>query len=329
MKLVKLFSASVVLLGAMVASSSVFAHATYNDGGTGASPVWANGAPSEWMAPTATLPSIGYLGIHSNNSGRVIQTGVYNYAFAASNSDVQSATSGKWTQKGPAGATTAQLGGVYSGVTPVVGDSLLGQVWNYNHQVDHAVAGYNSYLGTAASVSAGANSWANGVANGIDAANTGLSFGNIHASAGTTGNLEQNLINLGAHYLNITVGDDALQSGQGQLAFSLYQGWATGPGTQGLHLLGTVLANSIGQDIGISVALSGQSLNGQGAAGEYTIVVGDQSGFGGQYRMAIASSATALYSNVVTAVPVPGAVWLFGSALAGLVSFGRRKGFAA
>jgi hypothetical protein len=31
------------------------------------------------------------------------------------------------------------------------------------------------------------------------------------------------------------------------------------------------------------------------------------------------------YKLSITAVPVPGAVWLFGSALAGLVSFGRRK----
>ena len=134
-------------------------------------------------------------------------------------------------------------------------------------------------------------------------------------------------------YVNITVGDDSLFAGAGQLAFNLYQGWATGPGLSGLHLIGSALANAVGQDIGITVALTGLSLNGAGT-GEYTLVVGDQSTaalnptFDGHYKIALEASTTARYS-VVQAVPVPGAVWLFGSAMAGLIGFGRRKAAVA
>jgi len=51
---------------------------------------------------------------------------------------------------------------------------------------------------------------------------------------------------------------------------------------------------------------------------------------------ALNAAITALRGNygftiqtTVAAVPVPGAVWLFGSALAGLVGFGRRKSAVA
>jgi hypothetical protein len=52
--------------------------------------------------------------------------------------------------------------------------------------------------------------------------------------------------------------------------------------------------------------------------GFYTLVIGGHGGLPGQGFV---------YNTMVTtsAVPVPGAVWLFGSALAGLVGFGRRK----
>lgn len=304
MNMIKLFAASIAVFGVLLASPAVHAHATLNVG-TGAAPVWANGTPAEWLAVDSTLPSLGYIGIHSGTNKRVIQTGVYGAAYNATTN--------------PTGVTTADLGGVYGGATPSVGDSLQGQLYKYNTKPANAA----NQLPTSGSISVGANSWANGVANGVDAANTGLSFGNIHASTGT-GNLEQNLINAGVSFINVTVGDDPLSAGVGQLAFSLYQGWSSGPGMQGLNLLGTVLASSVGQDIGISIALSGLSLNGAGT-GEYTVVVGDQSNVGGQYRMAVAAGTSASYSTVVSAVPVPGAVWLFGSAVAGMIGFGRRK----
>jgi hypothetical protein len=52
--------------------------------------------------------------------------------------------------------------------------------------------------------------------------------------------------------------------------------------------------------------------------GFYTLVIGGHGGLADQGFV---------YDAMVTtsAVPVPGAVWLFGSALAGLVGFGRRK----
>ncbi len=299
----KLFAASVTILGALAASPAAFAHATYNVG-TGGAPVWANGTPSEWMSPTATVPSSGYYGIHSISNKRVIQTGVYGTAYNATTNT--------------SGVTTAQLGGAFGGATPTVGDSLLGQLYKYN-EITNSPGSSTGDL-PLASISTGANSWAGGVTD----TNPGLSWGNIHASSGA-GNPEANLMAAGVNFLNITVGDDNMFAGVGQLAFSLYQGWATGTGLSGLNLLGTVLASSPGQDIGLSILLSGQTLNGAGTQGEYTIVVGDQSGVGGEYRMALEASTTARYNTVVSAVPVPGAVWLFGSALAGFAGLRRRK----
>lgn len=306
MNVMKFSVASIAILGALAASPAVHAHASLNAGGTGANPAWSNGAIADWMPNTVTLPSIGYLGIHANNSGRVIQTGVYDAAVNVPNN------------------STGLGGAQFAGVDARHGDSLLGQVYKYNNNVNNLTD-----LPTNVDISVGANSWAGGVSD----TNTGLSWGNIHASNGT-GNPEANLIALGANFLNVTVGDDIsnatdLLLGHQKLAFSIYQGWATGPGRQGLNLLGTVLAASAGDDIGLSIALSGQTLNGAGTQGEYTIVVGDQSGVGGRYKLALAASSTALYSNVVTAVPVPGAIWLFGSAMAGLIGFGRRKSAVA
>ena len=158
-----------------------------------------------------------------------------------------------------------------------------------------------------------------------------MSWSNPHFSSGS-GNPELNLKNAGNNYINITLGDDPLFAGSNQLGFSLYQGWAKGPGLTGMNLLYTGTATSVGQDLGVSLALTGNNINGDATAGEYTIVVGDQStgsGFDGHYRIGfeVNPTATAGYS-IVSAVPVPGAVWLFGSAIAGLIGFGRRKQIA-
>jgi hypothetical protein len=323
MNVIKLSAASIAILGALVASPAVHAHATLNAGSSGANPIWTNGAIADWMPNTVTVPSIGYLGIHGISNKRVIQTGLYNYAYAAA--DVTNAN-GVITS-GTAGATAEQLGGIFGGATPTVGDSLQGQLRKYN-EVTNTPGSTTGDLPTTGSISVGQNSWAGGISD----ANSSLSWGNLHISTGT-GNPEANLMPT-VNYLNVTVGDDLLFTGTNQLAFSVYQGWATGPGMQGLNLLGTVLASSAGQDIGMSIALSGLTMNGAGTEGEYTIVVGDQSTggtFDGHYRMALEASLTARYGNVVSAsaVPVPGAVWLFGSAMAGLIGFGRRKQIAA
>ena len=50
----------------------------------------------------------------------------------------------------------------------------------------------------------------------------------------------------------------------------------------------------------------------------YTVLLGGNE-FGSVF------SPTADYKLSISAVPVPGAVWLFGSAMAGLIGFGRRN----
>ena len=103
-------------------------------------------------------------------------------------------------------------------------------------------------------------------------------------------------------------------------AFSFYKGWDQGGGlrhqayvnnvdnplgTTGLALLATVANDGDGSVTHIFNNLS---------AGNYSLFVGGDDGVaGGKYTVSM------------SAVPVPGAVWLFGSAIAGIVGFGRRK----
>lgn len=58
------------------------------------------------------------------------------------------------------------------------------------------------------------------------------------------------------------------------------------------------------------------------AGQEYTVILGGQD-FGSVF------APTADYKLSINTVPVPGAVWLFGSAMAGLMGFGRRNKIAA
>lgn len=59
------------------------------------------------------------------------------------------------------------------------------------------------------------------------------------------------------------------------------------------------------------------------SAWSFWIVYGEQNGEGS--AKAAEFNAWAVRDGDVSSVPVPGAVWLFGSAIAGLVGFGRRK----
>ena len=319
MNFIKLFSAFLAILGALAASPVVQAHATYSIGDTAGTAVWLNGVA--WAPPAnANIPTLGYIGIHglTASNKRVVETGLNNTV-----AEINTAAAN-------AGVTaTDLLGGVFAGITPVQGNTYLGQLNNYNAKPANAL----NQLSTTKSISVAENSWAGGVYDSnTDTFNTGLLYGHIHASTGT-GNPEQNLIALGANYLNITVGDDNMFSGNNLLAFSIYQGFATGHGLSGMNLLGTVFANAIGQSIGLSVALTGNYMSDPATAGEYTIVVGDQGGingsFDGHIKLGVEASATALYATQVAAVPVPGAIWLFGSALAGFIGFGRRNQLTA
>jgi hypothetical protein len=325
MNLIKLFTASLAILGALIASPAAQAHATYSIGDTAGGAVWLNGVA--WAPPaSANIPSLGYIGIHGGTASnkRVVETG-YNNNITEINAAAAAAGV----------SATDYFGGVFAGITPVLGNTYLGQLNTFNGKPANA----SNQLSTTKSISVTENSWAGGVYDSsTDTFNTGLLYGNIHASTGT-GNPEQNLMNMttagneGLKYLNITVGDDNMFSGNNLLAFSVYQGFATGPGLSGMNFLGSVLASTIGQNIGLSILLTGNYINDPAAAGEYTIVVGDQGGangsFDGHIKLGVEANATALYANQIAAVPVPGAVWLFGSAMAGFIGFGRRKQLAA
>ncbi len=104
--------------------------------------------------------------------------------------------------------------------------------------------------------------------------------------------------------------------------FSLFQGWDTGTTANQpvpyynnqnnpLGTVGLTYLNGAGST-GTSVSLTFSNL----AAGDYTLILGGNAGGGhGLYSVTFAASP----------VPLPAAIWLFGSALMGFAWFGGRK----
>ncbi len=352
-----LVAAAGIFAGALAASPNAFAHASLNVGGygdisvgganstgaakvytggttgggisgsytasgaTGGNEVWTNGTIAEWTGaqghPSATsnsvLPSVGYIGLHNNSTQRLIETG--NYCGATASAECQANAVGTGTNSLTATSTT---------LANVNGDSLLRQVWNINHRA--AGAQYDggpspsNLLPTDLSLSVAGNSW-----NGDLQYHSGMDVLNPHVSTGTTGNLEQNILALPAAtgqnvYLNIKVFDDTSDNmAAQQLGFALYGGWDKGNGMSDLTLIGSSLA-AIDGYASLSYQLIGTFL------GEYSVLVGDNSSIGGQYKMhASITTGTALYSVAAQPVPIPAAAWLFGGALTSLFGLRRRK----
>lgn len=118
-------------------------------------------------------------------------------------------------------------------------------------------------------------------------------------------------------------------------AFGLWSGWATGGSRHAPYTnngaIGLMAANLL--DSGLSlVNLSawakapGQG-NGEAAtltlfltAGDYTLILGGYDGTSPGTNLAYTATISA-----AAPVPLPGAVWLFGSAMAGLIGFSGRK----
>lgn len=135
--------------------------------------------------------------------------------------------------------------------------------------------------------------------------------------------LDFGLINLDkdTSSLSITVAADNSQLLPG---FTLYRGWDTSTDSD-RH--GSAYENNANNPLGtVNLALVA-AIDNTGTssltytfhdllAGNYTLAIGGDDGAnGGRYTVSMTGAP----------VPVPGAVWLFGSAIAGLVGFGRRK----
>lgn len=351
MKILKYFAASLAFLCALAASPSVFAHASFTIGDTAGAPVWLGGVPDVGVQfpntdPTINIPSIAFAGVHGPTTGnnRIIETGMQSTS-----------------------PTDAQLGGSFNGIATNFKNTLLGQLANYNLS--------NPPLTTDKSVSVQQGSMLGGESSIYNAVSNTFNPGNLYinpyagsSSAGpATANGEFNLIQgTGAQYLNVSIATDNYavtgnyQAGISDLAYAIYQGVATGPGMQGLTLLGSGTASAPGAEIDFSIALTGSYLNGPSSGGQFTLVVGDASqstdsnlanyiaasNFNPYIKIGLwetgagtVNSVAGLQTNLnmiyqeqginPAAVPLPGAVWLFGSAIAGFIGFGRRKQAAA
>lgn len=109
------------------------------------------------------------------------------------------------------------------------------------------------------------------------------------------------------------------------VAYGHHGGWNTGNNATGLSsdslVPGTsfTTADIVAYSVGGATPSNLNSIIFNAEAGQvYTIVMGG-------YKMGTWRQTMDGYSLSVQAVPVPGAVWLFGSAMAGLIGFGRRK----
>jgi hypothetical protein len=168
------------------------------------------------------------------------------------------------------------------------------------------------------------------------------SINNKWNPASSWGNaLDFGLINMEvAGNLTVTVAADSTLASSFTPGFTLFSGWdatatsskhgswnavPTNPGTRGSADLDYVgYASTSGSDNGIgyaydNIAQSVQITFTNLAAGNYSLWIGGN---------ATGNDAVTEYykaSLSVAAVPVPGAVWLFGSAVAGMIGFGRRK----
>ena len=180
----------------------------------------------------------------------------------------------------------------------------------------------------------------------------GLDYGLIHAAAGAN-NVADNSTSHGNMKINFTITQDAANSstGTGLLDVFLYRGTDTSLSSNRTALFDPLAVGVQGSSLGTGGAdgfallwqahqtLSSDTLtyslfidptewaktdalNGttnDGSAGYYTLIVaahGGGAGSGVAYEVVTAS---------VSAVPIPAAVWLFGSALGGMGVFGRRK----
>lgn len=123
-------------------------------------------------------------------------------------------------------------------------------------------------------------------------------------------------------------------------AFGLWSGWATGGSRHAPYLdngaINPMAANPLDSGLGLvdTSAWAFAATQGTGAtatltrfltAGNYTLILGGYDGTTAGANLAY----TATISAAASPVPVPAAVWLFGSAMAGLIGFNRRKQIAA
>jgi len=169
----------------------------------------------------------------------------------------------------------------------------------------------------------------------------GLDYGLIHISCGTN-TASDNCSSAGNIRATITIQNDSDYTNyNGLLDVALYRSVDTSTtsnrnaadtfgdsGFQGSNLgaaIWTASMSSTTDSLFYSFIFDQAEWNATGTPGYetngfYTLVVGAHGGTG-------STDDAVAYSVLVTTapVPVPGAVWLFGSAMAGLIGFGRRK----
>ncbi|CAI8785032.1 conserved exported protein of unknown function [Methylocaldum szegediense] len=280
-------------VGGAVSTTSAHAHATFNIAGYG------DGAAGSINGNDGT-PGTDAGGVWTN--GGVGYTGALPVMWYAG---MHSATSTRTIETGTP--------------TSANGNSLQRQIADFN-------ASNDSDLPTDRMLRVGGSSWSD-PANGGQGWGHGLDFGLIHWSCGGS---VQGCLDAGISGFKLTLADDLADGGANlKLGYALYGGWDRGSeafrhdtfvtspvpvsnplGSNDLTLIGWGVASAVGETLSQTFDLNTHH------GGEYTVIIGALGGVDGNYQLTI--------EPVVQPVPIPAAVWLFGSALVGVVTIGWR-----
>lgn len=297
-----------------------FAGGVYNSGYAGQTDGWANGAGEQTLAGATTPAPSGWTNPATNVAyapGARVPVGYY----ATQN----------WV--GTANSTTAAFG--YGGAHMNWGMEITGG--NGGTGTISAADSYSRY-GVYADIDTAKGAWA--------ATNTGAQ------QAGWRHDLDVGVFKSDTTG-TVTLTAQGILNPSAQFGFTIFHGmdnttgylhhvsWNAGNNTGGItnasnpYIGGTnsgtglatadIIAASIGA-LGATPFVGTTDMNSitfNAVAGEYYTI------FLGGYMGGAWATTTDGYSLTVSQVPVPGAVWLFGSAMAGLVGFGRRKAAVA
>lgn len=227
------------------------------------------------------------------------------------------------------GWDTTGAGGLDGGFpTNWVGSAVPGYTGTLNAMwyVDVGIAGSETVSSSGArsisgvdstyALAVGPRAW-NDNTSGTQGQGHGSDFGLIHLN--------------GLSDLSLTVAADTVLGSTLKPGFSLFQGWDTGNSSVRVQAYQNNANNPLGTT-GLIFQNSASTITPGGfasllftnlAAGDYTLFVG------GNYSGGTGAPGKYTVNLTASPVPIPAAVWLFGSAMAGLIGFGRRNNKSA
>lgn len=251
-----------------------------------------------------------------------------NYIVNGANGQTGGTDGWVWGSKAAAGANAANFVGTASSSTTPFGyngSAIVNWAVKLDSATDSATissADAHANYGIWADIDVSAGAWSDANLAGASGWKHNIDFGLFKSDVSTQVKLSASgILNAGSNFgFTIFKGMDT-----STVAYGHHGGWNANNNTAGVTASSLVpgtsftQANVVAYSVGGSTPSNLNSIIFNAEAGQvYTIVMGG-------YKNGKWNQIMDGYSLSVQAVPVPGAVWLFGSAMAGLIGFGRRK----